>query len=239
MKLFFNPLHTALIVLSLIVTFSPAHASSVQDLEQWSDVTLDVHATPKLRIFTQAQPRIGSNLSHSDRLYLKTAVGYQVTKSMSIWQGLGWTPTFEGVNTLKHTFPEHYTDEHILYQQVLFENKWKNLKINNRSILEERFIERAGGTNIRARHLLKLAYPIGKSKKWSLVAFDDLYMNLNSTPRGPKAGFDQNLLFFGINRKLTPHIALEAGYMNNPVNVFHHSVNRMNHAALVSLNFKF
>lgn len=202
-------------------------------------VTLDAHVTPKIRIYAEAQPRIGDNMSHMNRLLLRSAIGYQVTPKVSLWQGYTWTPTYENLNVTTGTFTRKFNSEHRLYQQVLVEDHWKKLAVTNRTRLEERFINNAGETAIRCRHMLRLGLPLTHDGKYTLVGYDEFFLNLNTTPAGPKSGFDQNRIFLGINRKITPHVSLELGYLNNRVNVPNHSVNRMNHILLTGLSFKF
>src|SRR5690606_2349588 len=98
------------------------------------------------------------------------------------------------------------------------DNKIRKLSLTNRTRLEERFIEDTGGASIRGRHMLRGSYPVGKSQKWSLVAYDELFVNFNSVSNGPASGLDQNRAFAGINRKLNEHANVEAGYMMNYVN---------------------
>lgn len=233
-----NRLLGLLISLLFLCLAGSVYAESVDDLEQWTIVTLDAHVTPKIRLYAEAQPRIGDNLTHMDRLLLRGSAGYQVTKNFSLWQGYGWTPSFENLYVDENRFTGKFNNENRIFQQALFENQWKKLKIVNRTRLEERFIENAGETAVRARHMLRLAHPIPKTKKWSLVVYDELFVNLNDTPRGPQAGFDQNRLFVGVNQKLSEYASAEIGYMNNPVNVFNHSTNRMNHIIMAGINFK-
>ena len=213
-------------------------ARSVDDFEQWSMVTLDAHLKPKIRLYLEVQPRIGDHLSNMDRLLLRGALGYQLTKHASVWQGYAWTPSFENINTQENNFTDKYRPESRIYQQLLLEHEWRKLKITNRTRLEERFVANSGGTAVRARHMLKLSYPITKSGKWSVVGYDELFVNANDTPNGPKSGFDQNRLFLGLNRKLSPYASIEFGYMNNPGNVFNNTTNRVNHILMVVLNFK-
>jgi len=216
-----------------------AQAGMDQDLEQWSIVTLDAHVTPRIRIYTEAQPRIGDNISHMDRLLLRGAVGAQVTQSFSLWQGYAWTPSFETLRAKADEFKDVFTNENRIYQQALFENQWGKLKIVNRTRLEERFIENASGTSVRARHMLRLVYPITKFGKWSAVTYDELFVHFNDLRSGPQGGFDQNRLFVGLSRKFSDHVNAEACYMWNPVNVFNSTINRTNHNIVLGLNFKY
>ncbi len=70
--------------------------------------------------------------------------------------------------------------------------------------MEERWIEHADGTAVRFRQMLRADFPIPQAPDWALVAYDEVFVNLNtvgaSTGKGPGAGLDQNRFFLGINK---------------------------------------
>lgn len=198
------------------------------ELQNWDMVTLRVDAPRRLSLYGEAQSRTGLQKGEGmDRLLLRGAVGYRVTPWLSVWQGYGWTPSFR----------PQFNNENRLFQQLLLENHIKKLAVVNRSRLEERFIENAGATAVRFRHMLRLAYPLDKAQKWSAVTYDEFFVNLNRTPSGPQGGFDQNRLFVGLNRKLNKQVNAEAGYMMNYVNRHGGTPDKVNHIILLALNF--
>lgn len=202
------------------------------DLQSWNQITFTTPLSPNKKVlgYMEVQPRV--SLLGPDKpgpvavLIVRPAVGYQLTQSLSVWQGYAWVPSFE----------DGMVNENRLWQQVLWNSKIKNLDVINRTRLEQRFIDGAGGTSVRARHMLRGVYPLGKSKKWSAVAYDELFINLNSTPAGPEGGFDQNRTFVGINRKLNEYVNMEAGYMANLIDF--RGLVRLNHIILFTLNFR-
>lgn len=205
------------------------------DLQLWLPVTFKTKVDDHFFGYFEVQPRIGNNLvgptdpaegDHFSLLIVRPAVGYQVNKVMSVWQGYAWAPSY---------LPR-YRNENRIWQQVMFENKIKKLTIINRTRLEERWFENSGGTSVRARHLVRGLYPIGKSKKWSLVASEEYFVNLNSAQNAPKSGFDQNRFFIGFNRKINDTMNFETGYMLNFVNRADPLADRFNHAILLGVN---
>ncbi len=218
----------------LVIGFSPnnAFAEEVdQEFQNWDIVTLRVDVPHRLRFYAEVQPRIGLSNSEPqysgfERLLIRPAVGYQVTPNLSIWQGYAWAPGFR---------PE-FINENRIFQQVLLENHIKKLSLTNRTRLEERFIERAGGTSVRARHMIRASYPILRSQKWSLVGYDEFFVNLNDTDFGLQAGFDQNRVFAGLNRKFNDYANAEIGYLINYVDRKNAS-DKINNILLVGLNF--
>jgi len=191
----------------LCVPASQARAADT-DFQQWTQVTLQGPLSKRWLGYFEVQPRFGQDASALERLILRPALGYRLNKNVSLWQGYGWTPQFQPA----------YGDEHRLYQQLLVESKHGKTALTNRTRLEERLIEGAGGTSVRFRHMARFAYPISRDRRWSVIAYDEFFFNLNSTESGPKSGFDQNRLYLGISRQLNPQVRLETGYIWNYVN---------------------
>lgn len=224
--------------LAFAILLSAAHAApgpeAVNDLQAWQVITLRTSLGPGHRIlaYMEAQPRegnldgSGSRKDDFSALLLRPALGYRVNRHVSIWQGYAWYSFFT---------PASF-HENRLFQQLLIENDFKKLSMVNRTRLEERFIEGRDRTAVRLRHMLRLAYPIGKSKKWSIVGYDEFFVNLNSVNPSPSAGFDQNRAFLGINRKFNNHVNAELGYQNQYVGVDNPFPDRINHIILFALN---
>lgn len=205
------------------------------DLQAWQVVTLQTKTGPGKRIlgYLEVQPRTG-NLDSSDTrtsdfsaLIIRPAIGYQVNKHVSLWQGYAWAPQFL-------PFSRH---ENRLFQQMLIENKLKKITLVNRTRLEQRWLEGADRTSVRLRHMLRAAYPLGKNQKWSLVGSNELFVNLNSVEGGPQGGVDQNRVFLGLHRKFNKHVNAEAGYLNQYINAKDPIADRMNHVILLTVNF--
>lgn len=217
------------IVSVLASGFAPsarAEDRSVENrLQNWDSVTLRAPISPdhKWQVFMEAQPRIGND---STVLVLRPALGYQLTKHFSLWQGYAWQPTFR---------PE-FKNENRIFQQALYETKIRKLSFTNRTRLEERWIEGADGTATRARDQIKFSYPLTRSGRLSVVTSEELFVNLNSVDGGPHGGFDQNRVFAGLNCKLNKISNLEFGYMNQFANR-HNARDRMNHILMLTLNF--
>jgi Protein of unknown function (DUF2490) len=135
-------------------------------------------------------------------------LGYQVTKSLSLAQGYVWATVFG----------PKVTTEHYLIQQALLQNEFPRIRLTQRIRLEERFLPDQSDAAVRARYLLRTAYLFGKHKDWSLVCWDDIFINLNSLSREVKSGLDQNRIFLGMNHQFNEKVLLEGGYMMQYLN---------------------
>src|SRR6185503_1596028 len=83
--------------------------------------------------------------------------------------------------------------------------------------LEQRFLDGWADNSHRLRAMWRGVQPIG-SGRWSGVVWDEAMFNFDETAGGPPRGFDQNRLFGGILRRLSPRAGLEVGYMLQTVN---------------------
>lgn len=208
-----------------------AHADDV-DSQQWTLITAQKELTEKWRAYLEVQPRLGPDLTGGsprgvERLLVRGAIGYRLTPKTSLWQGYAWTPQFLPTDS----------SEHRLFQQLLYEDKLGKTSFLNRARLEERFIEGAGGTSIRLRNMIRFAHPISANKKWTAVAYDELFWNLNSTTGGPTSGYDQNRIFLGISRQTSSKLRVETGYLFAHVDRPRTSSDRKLHVWVVQLAY--
>lgn len=211
----------------LLVTAASRHAAAAeQDGQAWFLTTARGPINGNWKLYLEAQPRIGGDGMR--QLILRPAVGYQVTKHWSLWQGYGWTPSFDPFN-----------DEQRIFQQSVVETPLGELPVSltNRTRLEERWIEGVGGVSVRLRHMLRAVYPLDAAGKWALAAYDEPFVTLNDTNKGPAAGFGQNRAFFGINRALTAGVRIEVGYLNQFIDSPSGQPNVVSHNALVWLDY--
>lgn len=211
-------LSAALAGVSLLVP--PARAVT-QDGQVWIPITARVALPSRFRLWLEAQPRIGGDGMRM--LLLRPAIGYQVLPNWSVYQGYAWTPTFNSFNS-----------ENRIYQESLFDDHWGDLRLVNRTRLEERFIDGVGGTSLRLRNMLRLTHPLDQAHHWYVALSDEPFATLNDTGGGPRSGFDQNRAFLGLRYQLTPNVAIELGYLNQYSNKRAEDVS--SHNALLSLD---
>ena len=213
-------------------------AKPTDDLQNWSTVTY-TGEVKRLIIYGEVQNRAvlaGPANSQPQFLYVRGMLGYRFNKHVSLGQGYTWVQSFQ---------PQLWT-EHQPFQQVLLEGKLKRLKLSNRLRVEERFIQGLDGVGVRLREEVKLVYPLDKAEKWSLIAFDELFCNLNTMRTGsseytvvPHQGIDQNWLFIGLSRKLNRHMSATAGYMLRNNNVENSGIPLpRNHMIMLTLAFQ-
>lgn len=159
---------------------------------------------------------------------VRPGLGYALSDTTTIWAGYGWIRTAPASGRV--------FDEHRTWQQVTWSEKFEPWSIGSRSRIEQRFLDIESGTGWRFRQLLSARRAIDSAPEFSLVAWDELFVNLNDTDWGARQGFDQNRLFLGFGWKPCPsrQSRVEIGYLNQHINRTG-SQNLTNH--LLSINF--
>ena len=174
------------------------------------------------------QPRMRDEGQHIDQLHIIPAIFYQIDQKSSIWLG------YNRINI--HPAGKNTYAENIYWQQ--FNHQFApiaDLTFLSRTRLEERDSDLGSQTGYRLREMLRVSYPLNAIV--SLVAFDELMINLNQTAWGPERGIDQNRAFLGVSCVASPLTTVEIGYMNQAINTRH--IDRENHILLTSLRFNF
>jgi len=199
-------------------------ADTMHDGQFWFPLYNRFSPSDKVRGWFEINPRFGNDMSEIHQLLIRPALGYQITPGVSLWQGYAWVTNYES----------RFTDEHRLYQQLSYRRKFEGWNIFSRTRTEQRFIRDARGVSLRAREFLRMNVPLNDRKQWSFVLYDEIFVSLNATRNGPRSGFDQNRLFIGLNRKITPHLSMDFGYQNQSINTSGPRVaDVMNHILLI------
>lgn len=136
---------------------------------------------------------------------VRPGLGVRVRPDMVLWLGYLWVPTVtDGAITL---------DEHRVWQQWTWDLALASgVRFQLRTRLEERFAK--GDFGLRLRQFGRAQSPrLGGGPLW-LTAWDELFIALNDTTFGQRAGFDQNRLFVGVAWALSQQVRVEGGYFN-------------------------
>ena len=88
--------------------------------------------------------------------------------------------------------------------------------LTSRTRLEQRWVEGRNSLGWRAREQLRWTKPIN-AKGLSAVVSSEIFVALNSTDFGARAGFDQWRNFAGVNMPFVKGLSIESGYMNRYV----------------------
>ncbi len=224
-------------------------ADDVQDFGVWGAATAtgnfgflnpDNPTLAKVKWWAEGQGRFADDASKFSQAIVRPGVGYQLTETMSVWAGYAWTPTTT-------PYVGNTYDEHRVWQQFIYADKFSWGGFQSRSRLEQRFVPDHIGTlsnpgdpspsnsemAVRYRHLLKAAIPLSFAPGFSYIVQDEAFVALNNTDWGPRRGFDQNRFFTGVGYAFTKNITGEIGYMNQYI--IRRGANYMGHNLVVNL----
>lgn len=204
--------------------FCFAASETIQDFRLWTPVYVNFPISGPVKGYLEANPRFSDDASQINQLLLRPAVGYQLTPTISLWQGYAWVANYQ----------PSYTQEHRIFQQLIYNNKFSTFTLFSRSRLEERWIQHAIGTAVRARTMLRGTFPLPASPALAIAVYDEIFVNLNTIRQGPEAGFEQNRFFLGLNYTFSANLNVDAGYQLQIINTpLSGTVNQANHILLL------
>jgi hypothetical protein len=213
----------AVAAVGLALATSPARAG--EDGQVWVPIQARIKVDDRFKLWLEGQQRMGGNGMRQE--LIRTALGYQVKPWWGLYLGYGWTPSFN-----------EFHNESRIYQESFADNALGDLRVMNRTRLEERFIEDVQGVSVRLRHMVRVTYPLERSNHWFLAASDEPFVTLNDRlPAGPIGGFDQNRAYAGIRYRFTPAVAVELGYMHQYINRPPGQENVSSNNAVVTFDF--
>ena len=112
-----------------------------------------------------------------------------------------------------------------------------DVTFSSRTRLEECRREDGDEANIQFRQMLETSLPLRNHPTLSVVAYEELFVDLNSTDWGLRRGIDQNRAFIGVNWAAKPNFSLATSYLNQFVNT--NKIDKENHVLATKLNLNF
>jgi hypothetical protein len=223
-------------LLLLLLLSVPAAAvaqarSSVHDTQLWTQVLATVSVSERWLAHLEGQSRWADDVSDHDQAIVRTAVGRRLSPRLTLWGGHAWTPRTRGDGTLH---------EQRLWQQLSATlpaaSGWTpSLRLR----LEQRFLDTWSDNSHRLRVMGRVVRPIDAAKVWSIATWNEVMVTFDDTDHGPAQGLDQNRLFAGVMRKLSPHASLETGYLWQTANPPGLAPRTHNHIAFAWPNLTF
>ena len=180
----------------------------------------------RLRWWLDVQPRYLEKVSGLKQGLLRPGIGYALEKHTTVWLG------YARIYTSSETGPSSNEDR--IWQQLLWKPRIGAIGFQSRTRLEQRFLDTGSATGWRFRQFVKTSWNIGGASRFSLEAYDEVFMNMNRTDWGQRTGFAQNRLFLGVGMKLGDRgrTKIEVGYLNQYLD----RVNRDVENHILSLN---
>ncbi|HNR16758.1 MAG TPA: DUF2490 domain-containing protein [Chitinophagaceae bacterium] len=179
-------------------------------------------------LHTDIQLRSTNGWEQIQTILIRPGINFHLTKKMVITAGYAFISNRRTVNNISGMVPEHR-----IWEQLLYNHKWKNIFISHRLRLEQRFISKvtainntleANGTAYanRFRYFNRTILPFKKEKIFSKGMFtalqNEVFINIGNTANVNGEFFDQNRLYLATGYRINTKTDLEIGYMNQYVN---------------------
>ncbi|HNP52659.1 MAG TPA: DUF2490 domain-containing protein, partial [Nitrosomonas nitrosa] len=203
-------------VINLIVMNMVLADSTAEDFYTWAgfEMTGGMPANnPYLRNFRYKlfmQGRFGDSSSRFTQGLIRSGAGYAFSDKVTAWLGYDWVST--GRPLALRLF-----NDHAVWQQLSLKDNYSFGTAISRTRFEQHFFDIPGSADVAHffRQMFKLSTPVHfVLPNTSLVIWNEIFANLNSTDAGIRSGFNQNRAFAGIGYDINKHLLLEIGYMN-------------------------
>jgi hypothetical protein len=225
-KVFSGFLLLTLALLQILLSYRTLGATE-SDYQIWSPLFFQKRITGNFSGYFELQPRFGDNASEFDRLLIRPALVYHLNERNSLWAGYLAMPIYQGNKGIEHRY----------WSQFLYNQKLGRFGFSSRSRLELRDIPDVEDLAVRFRQMVRLSGPISQNETLYWAAWNEIFLNLNSTSRGPQSGYDQNRLFLGIGKKFNDAISFEFGYLINHINLPAKAPDQINHATFLMVGY--
>lgn len=201
-------LAAALATLLLAVTTGATRAEAEEDGQIWLAPIVQTPVVGKVRSWIEMQARWKDEGAQLDRLIFRPALNVAVGSGFTLWAGYGYMP-FTRPTTGTKLYPEHRPWQQVMH---VFGDP-KTGQLTNRLRFEQRLIDGVDEASLRLRYMARVVY---RPKAWhgfGFAVWDEMFVNLNSPNKGPRAGFDQNRLAFGLQYSPFKQLVLEPSYV--------------------------
>lgn len=196
---------TALLAAALLAGASPALAAE-QDGEVWGIATATGSIRGKLLASAEVSIRSMDEGTRRPTVLLLPTIGYQATGRLSLWTGYLRVVTYvDGGAAMR--------ENRIFAQGSWVIGGFASGSLSSRTRLEHRRVEGRAGTGVRVRQQLRWTKPLAPKGPGAVVS-SEVFVALNSTDFGARAGFDQVRNFVGLNVPIAKGLTVEGGYMN-------------------------
>ena len=208
---------------------APSQAAA-QDTQLWTSLFANgpVKDDGRFLLWFDGHARFSDDVSQLGVSIIRPGLGYRVNKRLSLWAG--YAHVIARPNRDIAPDADNVVDNRI-WQQATYSLTGGDgpFRLSGRTRLEQRFLNTGDETGYRLRQFFRLTRPFEESR-WSATAWNEVFIALNDTDFGARAGYDQNRTFVGMNYKANARVRLEGGYLFNHIrreaapDAFNHNV---------------
>ncbi|WP_223269179.1 MULTISPECIES: DUF2490 domain-containing protein [unclassified Polaribacter] len=180
-----------------------AQKSAENQLGTWYMYNGSHKLSEKYALKTMAHFRYFELVSEFQQEIYRLGINYRFTKKIDLTLGASYS-----TGDLAYDMPSPHLYEWRLYEDLNIKSNWGKFNARHRFRLEHRFIHKnivTDETRNWFRYDLTVNYPL--SKKWSVYAFNELFLNIDTSKR-----FAQNWSGAGLLHQLNEQVKLKMGY---------------------------
>lgn len=229
---FIRPWQSILITAVLVCGATSARAADDETgiwmIASVSDTFATGNTSSKWSYWFEAQARYVDLESGANQWLLRPGLGYSYSDNVSLWAGYSRFRTRRATGAV--------VEEDRWWQQVNWQaGPGLGGNLSFRARFEERTVSFDGDIRVILRLQGRYTRPL--SDNTSLVLAIEPFFDVVDTDWGGPAGFDQNRISIGVNRRLGSDWSLEVGYMNQLVRP-NAGEDRSIHLGIVNLRYR-
>lgn len=208
----------------------------------------------KISLHTEYQFRRDNLITDKQQGLLRLGVNYQLNPKIQFRLGYALIETYAYGETPINGFGRDFT-EHRAFQMITINDKVSIIDLSHRFMLEQRWVGRYSNENVtsedqfpllnRFRYMFRVQIPLkGKSlenKTPYLAIYDEIFLGFGENVN--ENIFDQNRLGILIGYKFNNALRIEAGYLNQILQlgreVDNRNVFQNNNGFIINTNFSF
>jgi hypothetical protein len=182
----------------------------------------------KVRLWLEMQSRWDDDWAHWYQGMFRAAVGYSLSDRATVWAGYTYLPTQQ--------LGKASAQQQDVWPAFRYVLPTDFGTFTLRTLIESNYLPRNGdAVRVRPRQMIRFMHPLQSEPRLSLIAWDEVFVRVNTTPAGGQSGFDQNRAFAGAGWAFNPNVRAELGYMNQYLDDATHTHNTLHHLVMASL----
>lgn len=214
--------------LSVYISFSFSGLKAQSQFSGWLASFNTIKTGKKTSIHADVQWRSSDEWKHTQTLLLRSGLNIHLNKHFTVTGGFAYIQNRRTVNNISG-----YAPEHRVWEQLLYNHKFKTISVSHRIRLEQRFMAKTLITNNelkndgsvyanRLRYFIRNVLPLQQQKSFSRGLFaalqNEVFVNMGNKTNVNGKFFDQNRLYLALGYRLSPSFDLETGYLNQYIN---------------------
>jgi len=219
----------------------------------WYTYTGTFNITGKWGLHSEYQWRRDNFITNWQQSLLRTGINFSPNKKLTLRLGYAWVETYPYGEIPLNKFGKQFV-EHRVFEAAMLNDKVGMVDVSHRFMLEQRWVAAFSAADVtnedtwnymnRLRYMARVQIPFKKNATVKFpyaVVYDEIFIGF-----GKKVGeniFDQNRLGLLVGCKINNTINIEAGYLNQIVQLGREvngsNVFQYNNGLIVNMVFKF